>query len=374
MSTDRTKGEVWVFAEQEEGKLADIVFELLGKARELADKLGVKVGAALLGSGVESLAQPLFAGGADVVHLVDDPALKVFRNKAYRVATVELVKECQPQIFIFGATHMGRDLAPAVASALKCGLTADCTDLQIGDYTDKKTGEEFKNVLHQIRPAFGGNIIATIVNARNWPQMATVREGVMKPLERRATCDVPRASCDAPRASCDVPGTMHEAQGTEHEARRTMHVVRHDAHLDGVEIPTEVVEIVRKVSSVNLKGARIIVAGGAGVGSKVNFKLLHDLAAALGGAVGGSRAAVDLGYCEHERQIGQTGVTVRPALFISCGISGAVQHLAGMKDSAKIIAINTDKEAPIFKVAHYGIVGDLNVVIPKLIKAIKAKG
>ena len=343
---NREQGEVWVFAEQEEGKLAEIAFELLGKARELADKLGVKVGAVLMGSGVEALAKPLFEGGADVVHLVDDPALKVFRNKAYRHAMVELVKECSPQIVIFGATHMGRDLGPAVASALRCGLTADCTDLKIGDYTDKKTGEEFKNVLHQIRPAFGGNIIATIVNARHWPQMATVREGVMRPLERN-----------------------HRI--TESPNHR---IVRHDSHLAGVEIPTEVVEIVRKVSSVNLKGSRVIVAGGAGVGSKENFKLLFDLAAALGGAVGGSRAAVDLGYCEHERQIGQTGVTVRPALMISCGISGAVQHLAGMQDSQKIIAINTDKDAPIFKVAHYGIVGDLNVVIPKLIRAIRNKG
>ena len=346
---DRTKGEVWVFAEQEEGKLADIVFELLGKGRELADTLGVKVGAALLGSfgaeGERALATQLVAGGADVVHLVDDPELKLYRNKAYRHAMVELVKERAPQIVIFGATHMGRDLAPAVASALRCGLTADCTDLQIGDYIDKKTGEEFKNVLKQIRPAFGGNIIATIVNARNWPQMATVREGVMKPLDVR-----------------------HELPDV-----RTA-VVRHDSHLRDVEIPVEVVEIVRKVSSVNLKGARIIVAGGAGVGSKENFKLLHELAGVLGGAVGGSRAAVDLGYCEHERQIGQTGVTVRPALFISCGISGAVQHLAGMQDSAKIVAINTDRDAPIFKVAHFGLVGDLNVVIPKLIKAIRAKG
>ena len=346
--SDRSKGEVWVFAEQEEGKLADIAFELLGKARELADKLGVKVGAALLGDGVEALAKDLVAGGADVVHLVEDAELMLYRNKAYRHAMVELVKECAPQIVIFGATHMGRDLAPAVASALRCGLTADCTDLQIGDFTDKKTGEEFHNVLHQIRPAFGGNIIATIVNPRHWPQMATVREGVMRPLDRTSS-----------------PSS---------QVSRPLSVVRHSSHLDGVDIPVEVVEIVRKASSVNLKGARIIVAGGAGVGSKENFRLLHELAAALGGAVGGSRAAVDLGYCEHERQIGQTGVTVRPALFISCGISGAVQHLAGMQDSAKIIAVNTDPEAPIFKVAHYGIVGDLNVVVPKLIKAIKAKG
>lgn len=347
-------GEVWVFAQQEEGQLADIVFELLGKARALGERLGVRVGAALLGSfgdeKARALAKELVEGGADTVHLVDDPALKVFRNKAYRVAMVELVKAENPQIVIFGATHMGRDLAPSIASALQCGLTADCTDLQIGDYEDKKTKEVFTNVLHQIRPAFGGNIIATIVNARHWPQMATVREGVMKPLDRAA------------RAA--------ELGAFDPETK----IRRHESHLTGVEIPVEVVDIVRKTSSVNLKGARIIVAGGAGVGSKENFAQLHELAAVLGGAVGGSRAAVDLGYCEHERQIGQTGVTVRPALFISCGISGAVQHLAGMQDAAKIIAINTDPDAPIFKVAHYGLVGDLNVVIPKLIKAIRAKG
>ncbi len=348
MLQDRTKGEVWVFAEQEEGKLSDVPRELLGKGRELATKLGVRLGAVLIGgTGVGAkLAPALFEAGADVVHYIEDPALEVFRGKPYRHAFVELIKECSPQIVIFGATHMGRDLAPAVASALRCGLTADCTDLQIGDYTDKKcTGDNgepkvVNNVLLQIRPAFGGNIIATIVNPYNWPQMATVREGVMKPLPPE-------------------PG-------------RTGELVKHDSHLEGVEIPVEVLEIVRRVSTVNLKGSRIIVCGGAGVGSKENFKLLHDLANALGGAVGGSRAAVDLGYCEHERQIGQTGVTVRPALMISCGVSGAVQHLAGMQDSAKIIAINTDKDAPIFKVAHYGIVGDLNVVIPKLIKAIKA--
>ena len=345
--TDRAKGEVWVFAEQEDGVLADIVFELLGKGRELADRLGVKLAAVLMGRGVAGLADELHAGGADVVHLVEDEALAVYRGVPYRQALVGLIGECSPQIVVFGATHMGRDLAPAVASALRCGLTADCTDLQIGDYTDKKTGETFPNVLMQIRPAFGGNIIATIVNARNWPQMATVREGVMHPLDADARAKAAQGTCE---------------------------VVKHSARLDGAEIPVEVVEIVRRHSSVNLKGARVIVAGGAGVGSKENFRLLHELAAALGGAVGGSRAAVDLGYCEHERQIGQTGVTVRPALFISCGISGAVQHLAGMQDSQKIIAINTDPEAPIFKIAHYGIVGDLNVVIPKLIRAIRPQG
>lgn len=333
-------GEVWVYAEQEEGKIADITFELLGKGRELADRLGVKLGAVLMGSAEQI--ERLGRAGADRVHLIEDKRLAVYCNNAYRHSLTELIKNEKPQIVLFGATHIGRDLAPAVASALKCGLTADCTDLQIGDYVDKKTGEEFKDLLMQIRPAFGGNIIATIVNARNFPQMATVREGVMKRLEER--------------------------EGGQVE------VIRHESQLDGVEIPVEVIEIVRREKTVNLKGARVIVCGGAGVGSKENFKLLEELAEALGGAVGASRAAVDLGYCEHERQIGQTGVTVRPALMISCGVSGAVQHLAGMQDSAKIIAINTDREAPIFKVAHYGIVGDLGVVVPKLIKAIKAGG
>jgi len=341
-------GEVWVFAEQEDNALAAIPLELLGKGRELADKLGVKLAAVLMGGkGVDALAPKLFAAGADRVHLIEDAALAPYRGVAYRPALVKLISECSPQIVLFGATHMGRDLAPAVASALRCGLTADCTDLQIGDYTDKKTGEEFKNVLMQIRPAFGGNIIATIVNARNWPQMATVREGVMTPLEE-----------------VKVKG---EGEVVNHPLSTST------SNLNLKDLPVEVLEIIRRHSSVNLKGARIIVAGGAGVGSKENFQLLHQLAEALGGAVGGSRAAVDLGYCEHERQIGQTGVTVRPALFISCGISGAVQHLAGMQDSAKIIAINTDRDAPIFKVAHYGIVGDLNVVIPQLIKQIKSK-
>ncbi len=341
------KGEVWVFAEQEEGKLSDVPRELLGKGRELADRLGVRLGAVLMGENVAGLAQELFEAGADVVHLVEDAALKVFRGLPYRRAFVDLIRTVEPQIVIFGATHMGRDLAPAVASELKCGLTADCTDLQIGNYTDVKKKDEagnssvVENVLLQIRPAFGGNIIATIVNPYNWPQMATVREGVMKPLEV--------------------------------QKGRTGEVVKHtlSTEAQSYEKIVEVLEIIRRQSSVNLKGSRIIVAGGAGVGSKENFEQLHKLAEALGGAVGASRAAVDLGYCEHERQIGQTGVTVRPALFISCGISGAVQHLAGMQDSAKIIAINTDPDAPIFKVAHYGIVGDLNVVIPKMIKAIK---
>ena len=339
---DRNQGEVWIFAEQEDGVLSDVAIELLGKGRDLADTLKVPLAAVLLGHKVEGLATKLFEQGADKVRLVDDRALEHYQNRSYREVMMELINEIHPQICVFGATSMGRDLAPSIASALRCGLTADCTELKIGDYTDPVAKEDFKNLLMQCRPAFGGNIIATIVNPRNWPQMATVREGVMKALDPQ-------------------PGRKGE-------------LVKHTAKcLDGMELPVEVIEVLRKAKTVNLKAARIIVAGGAGVGGAENFKLLHELADVLGGTVGGTRAAVDLGYCEHERQIGQTGTTVRPALYIACGISGAVQHLAGMQESQKIIAINTDKDAPIFAVAHYGIVGDLNVVLPKMIKAIKAK-
>ncbi len=339
--TDRSKGEIWIFAEQECGTLSEVPLELLGKGRELADKLGVPLAAVLLGDKVEGLAAKLFEYGADKVHLIEDPLLAQYQTRSYSHAIIKAVREYSPQICVFGATHMGRDLAPTVASTLRCGLTADCTDLQIGSFTDPVSKETFDNLLLQVRPAFGGNIIATIVNPRNWPQMATVREGVMK---------------------------MAEPQ-----AGRTGEIVRHDAGLDDVVLPTEILEVVRRAKTVNLKGARIIVAGGAGVGSKDNFKMLYELADLLGGAVGGSRAAVDLGYLENDRQIGQTGTTVRPALYIAVGISGAVQHRAGMQESAKILAINTDKDAPIFSIAHYGIVGDLNVVIPRMIKAIRTK-
>jgi electron transfer flavoprotein alpha subunit len=222
---------------------------------------------------------------------------------------------------------------------MKCGLTADCTDLQIGDHTPPGTTDLHKNLLLQIRPAFGGNIIATIVNYDRWPQMATVREGVM-PM-------------------------------TEPQPQRKGAVVDCRLNLNGLTLPLEILQSERRQKKVNLKAARVIVAGGAGVGSRDSFKLLWDLANCLGAAVGGSRAAVDLGYIDHDHQVGQTGTTVRPALYIAVGISGAVQHRAGMQESAKILAINSDREAPIFGVAHYGIVGDMNVVIPKLIKAIR---
>ena len=332
-------GEVWVFGEQEAGKLSDVPLELMSKARELADVLAVPMAAVVLGKSVKALADKLIQHGADKVYLVEDPKLDHYQTASFTKVICDLITQFKPQICLYGATAMGRDLAPTVASAMKCGLTADCTDLQIGDHTEPATKEEHKNLLLQIRPAFGGNIIATIVNPARWPQMATVREGVMRM--------------------------------TSEDGARKGQVIRVDAGLGGMPLPLELIDSHRRPKKVNLKGARIIVAGGAGVGSKDNFRLLWDLANVLGGAVGGSRAAVDLGFIDHDHQIGQTGTTVRPALYVAVGISGAVQHRAGMQESAKILAINTDREAPIFGVAHYGIVGDFTEVLPKLVKAIR---
>jgi len=293
----------------------------------------------LLGNKVQDITGELICYGADKVYVVDDARLGHYQSAGYCKVICDLITRQKPQVMLYGATAIGRDLAPTVASAMKCGLTADCTDLQIGDHTPAGSGETHKNLMLQIRPAFGGNIIATIVNFDRWPQMATVREGVM---------------------------AMPEA-----DEKRKGEIVSVKADLDGVKLPLKLVEMQRRAKKVNLKAARIIVAGGAGVGSRENFRHIWDLANCLGGAVGGSRAAVDLGFVDHDHQIGQTGTTVRPALYIACGISGAVQHRAGMEDSAKILTINTDPEAPIFSVAHYGIVGDLNDVIPRLIKAIR---
>ncbi|NQU75149.1 MAG: electron transfer flavoprotein subunit alpha/FixB family protein [Planctomycetes bacterium] len=336
------QGEVWVFAEQEAAALSEVPLELLGKGRELADKLGVKLAAVLLGDGVKDLASKLIAYGADKVYLAEEPRLGYYQANGYAKVLCDLIHAHKPQICLFGATPIGRDLAPRIASAMKCGLTADCTDLQIGDHELPAGQGKHENLLLQIRPAFGGNIIATIINYDRWPQMATVREGVMPMLQADAT--------------------------------RKGDVIDCDVNLNGTELPLKIIESRRTQKKVNLKSARVIVSGGAGVGSRENFKLCWDLANCLGAAVAGSRAAVDLGYIDRDHQVGQTGTTVRPALYIAVGISGAVQHRAGMAESAKIVAINTDKDAPIFGVAHYGIVGDLNVVIPKLIKAIRAGG
>ncbi len=335
------QGEVWVFAEQEDGALHDVALELCGKARELADRLGVKTGAILPGSGVQPLADRLIAHGADKVYVVDDQKLSHYQTGPYADVLCRLIEKHRPQIVVCGATAIGRDLAPRVASTLRAGLTADCTDLRIEDVTDPKTKTEHKNLLLQIRPAFGGNIVATIVNFDQWPQMATVREGVM-PLR-------------------------------DPDASRTGEVIEEQIAIDEAALAVKLIERHLEERKINLKGARVIVAGGGGIGSKDNFRLIHDLAGAVGGAVGASRAAVDGGLIGHEHQIGQTGTTVRPALYIAVGISGAIQHRSGMEESAKIVAINTDADAPIFSVAHYGIVGDFKQIIPMMIKAIRQK-
>ena len=333
------QGEVWVFAEQEGGRLSDVPLELLGKGRSLAATLNVPVGAVLAGRKVRHLAEQLVARGADKVYVVEHDLLEPYQTNSYAKVVCDLIGLHKPQIVLYGATPIGRDLAPRIASAIKAGLTADCTDLQIGDHTPPGSDQLHKNLLFQIRPAFGGNIIATIVNYNRWPQMATVREGVMPMIDP--------------------------------DPARTGQIIDCPAQLDGLPLPLEILQAERRPKKVNLKAARVIVAGGAGVGSKENFQLIWDLAGVLGAAVAGSRAAVDLGYVDHDHQVGQTGTTVRPALYIACGISGAVQHRAGMSEAARIVAINTDKEAPILSVAHYGIVGDLNVVIAKMIRTIR---
>jgi electron transfer flavoprotein alpha subunit len=331
--------DVWVFIEQRNGKPADVSFELLSKGRKLADNLKGMLKSVVIGSEVKSIAEETFKFGAEEALVIDHPELHHYLTMPYSRVVNELVEKYKPRIMLFGATVIGRDLAPRVASHTKSGLTADCTDLQISDV--KYLKNEYKDLLLQIRPAFGGNIIATIISPDIDIQMATVREGVMKmeplekPLEGRIT-EVPYAA-------------------------------------DGLDNIIKIIDQHRTENKVNLKAAPIIVAGGYGMGSADNFKLIHELAAAIGGEIAGSRAAVDAGFVPPERQVGQTGVTVRPKLYIACGISGAIQHRAGMQESNKIIAINSDPEAPIFNVAHYGVVGDAMQVIPMFINVFKQK-
>ncbi|NWG14913.1 MAG: electron transfer flavoprotein subunit alpha/FixB family protein [Acidobacteria bacterium] len=332
---------VWIFIEQEEGQPAGVSLELVSKGRELADTLGSEVWAVLCGYQVGELAETLIHYGADRVLLADDPELELYRTLPYARVAIDLVKARQPYIFLIGATPVGRDLAPRIASAVRAGLTADCTDLQIGDYTSKQEKKTYQDLLYQIRPAFGGNLIATIVNPHRHPQMATVREGVM----RRREPDLSRQGVVEPVEPVFAPS----------------------------DLALQVLSRQTRESTVNLKDSPVIVAGGAGVSSKEEFQLVEDLANLLGGEVGASRAAVDAGYISREHQVGQTGTTVRPRLYIAAGISGAVQHRAGMDESNKIIAINTDPNAPIFQIAHYKIVGDVAEVLPLLIKALREK-
>lgn len=326
---------VWVFIEQFEGHAHDVSWELLGKGRILADDLGVELAAFVLGENVKNLAQESFGYGADKAYCMESPVLKHYRTESYLRGTVDLVNKFKPEILLMGATGLGRDLAGAVATDLKTGLTADCTQLDI----DKKM-----RILEQTRPAFGGNIMATILTETRRPQMASVRPHVMpKPEFQQGRTGV----------LIEEPFTMQED-----------------------DIAAKVVEIIKasKENAVNINAAKILVSGGRGMLSKENFDKLKDLADLIGGAVSGSRCAFDEGWIEHARQVGQTGKTVHPKLYIACAISGAIQHLVGMQDSEYIIAINKDKSAPIFEVAHLGIVGDVFEIIPDLIEKIKQSG
>ena len=342
MAQRNPSGEVWVFAEQEHATIAEVSVELLSKARELADTLKVPLAAVLLGGGdLPPMAQDLIAFGADKVYTAQDPLLADYQATSYAKTIADLINAHSPQIVIYGASGIGRDLAPRIASSLRCGLTADCTDLEIGSHREPTNKKTYKNLLMQIRPAFGGNIIATIVNPEKWPQMATVREGVMRLPDR--------------------------------DGSRRGEIIQCKAALTPDDLPLSILDDYRAEKSVNLKAARIIVSGGAGVGTADNFRLIYDLANVLGAQVGASRAAVDNGLISKDHQVGQTGTTVRPALYIACGISGAVQHRAGMQESAKIVAVNKDPNAPIFDIAHYRVVGDLNTVIPMMVSCIKER-
>jgi len=332
---------VWIFIEQEEGHIAEVSLELLAKGREIADQLKSEAWAVLCGSQIGSLAEQVIQYGADRVLLAEHPELEMYRTLPYCRVIASMARQYKPYIFLIGATPVGRDLAPRVASALKVGLTADCTDLQIGDYHARKENTVYPDLLYQIRPAFGGNVIATIVNPKTRPQMATVREGVM----RRG----------------------------EPDPQRKGKIVNVKVAFEPGDLALQVLSRERREPTVRLKDSPVIVAAGAGVDSPEEFELVRQLANVLGGEVGASRAAVDAGYISREHQIGQTGSTVRPRLYIAAGISGAIQHRAGMDQSSKIIAINTDPNAPIFQIAHYKIVGDVAEVLPMLIKALREK-
>jgi len=322
---------VWVFAEQRGGALNTVSLELLGKAQELAGTLNQKVSALLLGSKIAKLADTLMAYGADHVYLAENVNLKDYRTIAYTNVIEEMVAKYKPNIILMGATHIGRDLAPRVSRRVGVGLTADCTELSI----DPEEG-----ILLQTRPAFGGNVMATIANRYSRPQMATVRPGVMEALKRQ---------------------------------KNKGEVIRHKVSLTQKEIGTKVLDIVREAKrAVNLSEARLIVAGGRGVGDAKGFKVLKKLAGLVGGEVAGTRVAVEEGWIPADRQIGQTGRAVKPEVYIACGISGAIQHRAGMMNSRYIIAINKDPRAPIFQVADWGIVGDLHKLVPEMIKQLKS--
>ena len=321
---------VWVFAEQHKGSVATVALELLGEGRKLADKKKTKLSAIFIGHGIKDKAKELIAYGADIVYIADDPGLKDFNDDSYAAILMTLAKQHKPEIILAGATAIGRSFFPKVASALHTGLTADCTVLDI----DTESGH-----LHQTRPAFGGNIMATIVSPNHRPQMATVRHKVMKPAPRNDS------------RTGDIVEVRYTHSG---------------------DLRTRVIKTIEELSeTVNICEADIIVAGGRGLGGAKNFQMIEELAKALGGAVAATRGAVDEGWIPYSHQVGQTGKTVCPKLYIACGISGAIQHVAGMQSSEVIVAINKDPDAPIFNVATYGIVGDVHEVVPIMIKKIR---
>ncbi|MCM1331421.1 MAG: electron transfer flavoprotein subunit alpha/FixB family protein [Bacteroides sp.] len=335
------KNNLIVYCEYEDGKVADVSLELLTKGRVLADRLGVKLEAIVIGDNLNKIEEQILPYGADVVYKVEDKRLYPYTSNPHSEVLINLFKEIKPQICLMGATCIGRDLGPRVSSCLHSGLTADCTALEIGDHKDPKTGKEYTDLLYQIRPAFGGNIVATIVNPECRPQMATVREGVMKK---------------------EIKDPNYKGEVINLKA---------DDYVKPEDFVVEIIDRHIEKSKVNIKNSPIIVAGGYGMGSKEGFDMLFDLANTLGGEVGASRAAVDAGFAEHDRQIGQTGVTVRPKLYIACGISGQIQHIAGMQESAIVISINNDPNAPINTIADYVITGNVEDIVPKLIKYYK---
>ena len=332
---------VFVYLEIEGTTVADVSLELLTKGRKLANQLGCQLEAVAAGNNLAGIEKQVLPFGVDKLHVFDAPGLFPYTSLPHSSVLINLFKEEKPQICLMGATVIGRDLGPRVSSALTSGLTADCTSLEIGNHEDKKEGKVYENLLYQIRPAFGGNIVATIVNPEHRPQMATVREGVMK-----------KEILDA-----DYKGE----------------VINHDVakYVPETDYVVKVIDRHVEKAKHNLKGAPIVIAGGYGMGSKEGFDMLYELAHELHAEVGGSRAAVDAGFCDHDLQIGQTGVTVRPKVYIACGISGAIQHIAGMKESGIIISVNSDPNAPINAIADYVINGTVEEVVPKLIKYYK---
>ena len=333
---------VFVYIETEGTQVAEVSQELLTKGRKLADQLGVELHAVVAGTGIKGKVEDqILPYGVDKLFAFDGEGLFPYTSAPHTDILVNLFKEEQPQICLMGATVIGRDLGPRVSSSLTSGLTADCTQLEIGDFDDVKTKKHYDNLLYQIRPAFGGNIVATIVNPEHRPQMATVRSGVMQKAvyEGKAKNEVVY-----PEVSKYVSPMAYVVKVLDHHVEAAKH---------------------------NLKGSPIVVAGGYGMGSKEGFDMLFELAKVLHGEVGASRAAVDAGFCDTDRQIGQTGVTVHPKVYIACGISGQIQHIAGMQDSKIIISVNSDPDAPINRIADYVIVGTVEEVVPKLIKYYK---